>query len=81
MLANDAQQMRQLLALFAIEGGQHIFFHLVRDLAKLVDQRLRLVGQVQPPHAAIGRIGPPLDQARLGHAVDHAAQGDPLDIE
>jgi hypothetical protein len=39
------------------------------------------VGKMQPPGAAIGRVGTALDKTCIGEAINHAADGNGFDIE
>ena len=51
------------------------------DRLELVDERLCLCGDMQPPRPPIVRIAGAFDESRLFEAVDNPAQGDRLEIE
>ncbi len=65
----------------AVDAGDAFGDDLVAQHAQLVEQRPRRRRQVQAPGAAVGGIGAAFDQPGLGQPVDHAAQGDRLDLE
>jgi hypothetical protein len=52
-----------------VQSGQHLVLGLAEPLAELVQQGPAVGGGHDPPGPAVGRVGPALDQAGLGQAV------------
>jgi len=69
------------LDVFRINPAKRLGSHLVRYRAQLLDEGLRICGDVKPPCPAVGRIGCPLDEPGLLEPVDDPRQGDRLDVE
>src|SRR4029079_5163649 len=72
------EQVDQLLALLAINSGAQSGLIVDGDLAGLVEHPAPLAREVQPAHAAVLGVGPPLAEPcrlQVVHHRDHPARG------
>ena len=78
---NCVERTHQCVEIRARNAAQRVVAQLARDHFHLVDDRVRLGRQIQPPATAIARIGAALDEAGLFQAVDHAADRNRLHVQ
>ncbi len=78
---NAPQQLDQASSFLTREPAKRLSADLVREIQDSSENRARLVGQDEPPGAAIARLGTPLDPSVLFHSVDLPDQGHRLYLE
>jgi hypothetical protein len=64
-----------------VHARERLLDQLFADGLQLLDQRLRLLGDVEPPRPAVLGVARPLDQPGFLQPVDDPRQGDRLHIE
>ena len=64
-----------------VEAGERPAHHVLGQGAERAQRRRRLLGEIEPMRAPVGRIVAPLDQTGRGQLVDQAAEGDRRDVE
>ncbi len=78
---DPGQQTGKLEPLAGIEAFECLGHHAVGNQMQFGKHRVRPLGQVKAPGAAVGRVRTAFDKAGLGKTIDHSPDGDGFHIQ
>src|ERR1051325_11724154 len=81
VVLHEVEATEQRVELRGLEPRQRRRHQVVAERGELLEQRSRGRREEQPLGAAVVRVGPPLDQAIVGEAVEQPRQRDRLQVE